>query len=71
MTALENSRDIIRRAVRHDFTILLVRLLTGIILSVIDRTDTNWDLQHYHLYTPCAALNGRIGRDYFVAGFQG
>ncbi|HQT63307.1 MAG: hypothetical protein B7Z75_00385 [Acidocella sp. 20-57-95] len=43
----------------------------AMVLSLIDRTDANWDLQNYHLYTPYAVLNGRLGRDYFVAGFQG
>jgi hypothetical protein len=41
------------------------------IRSALDRTDANWDLQNYHLYGPFAALHGRVGSDYFVAGFQG
>jgi hypothetical protein len=46
-------------------------LLVGVILSIISRTDVNWDLQNYHLYGPFSVLNGRIGADYFAAGFQG
>jgi len=46
-------------------------LLAGVILSIIDRTDVNWDLQNYHLYGPFAVLHGRLGADYFVAGVQG
>jgi len=46
-------------------------LLIGMTLSVIDRTDANWDLQNYHLYAPYAALHGRLGMDWFAAGFQG
>ncbi len=48
-----------------------VCLLIGMALSVIDRTDANWDLQNYHLYAPYAALHGRLGMDWFAAGFQG
>lgn len=46
-------------------------LAAGAILSIIDRTDVNWDLQNYHLYGPFAVLHGRLGIDYFVAGIQG
>lgn len=46
-------------------------LLTAAVLSIIDRTDVNWDLQNYHLYGPFAILHGRLSTDYFVAGVQG
>jgi hypothetical protein len=46
-------------------------LFAGVVLSIIDRTDVNWDLQNYHLYGPFAVLHGRLGDDYFVAGVQG
>ncbi len=42
----------------------------GALLSLSCRTDANWDLQNYHLYAPFAALNGRLGADYFAGGFQ-
>lgn len=45
-------------------------LVLGALLSLSYRTDANWDLQHYHLYAPFAALNGRLGADYFAGGFQ-
>lgn len=45
--------------------------MSGMLLSVISRTDANWDLQNYHLYAPYAALHGRLGMDWFAAGFQG
>ena len=50
---------------------LPICLLLGAALSLIDRTDVNWDLQNYHLYAPFAAVNGRLTLDYFAAGFQG
>jgi hypothetical protein len=40
-------------------------------MSVLRHTDSNWDLQNYHLYNAFSVLNGRLGLDYFVAGFQG
>lgn len=46
-------------------------LIVGMSFSVISRTDANWDLQNYHLYAPYAALHGRLGMDWFAAGFQG
>ena len=45
-------------------------LLAGGLLSLVDRTDANWDLQNYHLYAPFALLHGRLALDYFAAGFQ-
>ena len=39
-------------------------------LSLIDRTDANWDLQNYHLYDPWALLHARLGLDYYAAGYQ-
>jgi len=53
------------------WTHLPICLAFGAILSLIDRTDANWDLQNYHLYGPFALLNGRLGRDFFAAGYQG
>ena len=50
---------------------LALCLLLGGAASLASHTDANWDLQNYHLYAPFAALHGRLGRDYFVAGFQG
>lgn len=47
-----------------------VCLVAGALLSLIDRTDANWDLQNYHLYAPFALIEGRLGLDYFPAGFQ-
>lgn len=49
---------------------LCLCLLLGMVLSLIDRTDANWDLQNYHLYDPWALLHGRLGADYFVAAYQ-
>jgi hypothetical protein len=46
-------------------------LALGAVLSLIDRTDANWDLQNYHLYAPFALLHGRLGWDYFAAAYQG
>ncbi len=52
-------------------SLLAFCLAAGAILSIIDRTDANWDLQNYHLYGPFAVLHGRLPTDYFVAGIQG
>lgn len=49
---------------------LAVCLLLGGVLSLASRTDSNWDLQNYHLLDAFEVLHGRIGRDYFVGGFQ-
>ncbi len=59
------------RGVGAQLRLLAFCLLAGVILSIIDRTDVNWDLQNYHLYGPFAVLHGRLGNDYFVAGVQG
>ena len=45
-------------------------LSLGMMLSLIDRTDANWDLQNYHLYDPWALLHARLGLDYYAAGYQ-
>jgi hypothetical protein len=58
-------------AASNQLKLLAICLLAGMSLSVIDRTDVNWDLQNYHLYGPFAVLHGRVGTDYFVAGIQG
>ncbi len=50
---------------------LAVCLGVGALLSMAFGTDSNWDLQNYHLYAPFALLNGRLGLDYFAGGFQG
>ncbi len=60
-----------RLKVAAQLKILMFCLLSAMILSVIDRTDVNWDLQNYHLYGPFSALTGRLGQDFFPAGFQG
>jgi hypothetical protein len=59
------------RTASGQLRLLAFCLLIGAILSIIDRTDVNWDLQNYHLYGPFAVLHGRLGADYFVAGIQG
>jgi hypothetical protein len=51
--------------------LLFLCLAFGAALSLASRSDANWDLQNYHLYAPFAAWYGRIGLDYFTAGFQG
>jgi hypothetical protein len=56
---------------RHPWRLLFLCLLFGAALSLAFRSDANWDLQNYHLYAPFAVWNGRIGLDYFAAGFQG
>jgi hypothetical protein len=52
------------------WTHLPLCLVLGALLSLIDRTDVNWDLQNYHLYDPFALLHGRLGLDYYAAGYQ-
>jgi hypothetical protein len=54
-----------------NLTLFAFCLIVGAVLSIIDRTDVNWDLQNYHLYGPFAILHGRLGSDYFAAGIQG
>ena len=54
-----------------NLTLFAFCLIAGAILSIIDRTDVNWDLQNYHLYGPFAVLRGHLGTDYFAAGIQG
>ena len=71
MIAVKQSCSSRLGAASNHLKLLAICLLAGMILSVIDRTDVNWDLQNYHLYGPFAVLNGRLGTDYFVAGIQG
>jgi hypothetical protein len=54
-----------------NWTHLPLCLVLGAVLSLVDRTDANWDLQNYHLYGPFALLHGRLGRDFFAAAYQG
>ncbi|HQT96071.1 MAG TPA: hypothetical protein PK435_15680 [Thermoanaerobaculaceae bacterium] len=61
----------VRGVAPHWIAELVFCLVIGALLSLAYRTDANWDLQNYHLYAPFAALHGRLGLDYFAAGFQG
>jgi hypothetical protein len=51
--------------------LLFLCLVGGMLASAASRTDANWDIQNYHLYTAFTALSGRLGSDYLTAGFQG
>lgn len=45
-------------------------LVAGGLISIDCKQDGSWDLLNYHFYNPYALLNGRMGRDEWVAGMQ-
>lgn len=51
-------------------TAALVALFFTVIAVVALRQDANWDLRNYHLYTPLAWMEGRLGYDIAAAQMQ-
>lgn len=52
------------------YAVVIVPFLFGL-YAVYLGADSNWDLYNYHRYGPFALLNGKIGMDLGVGGFQG
>ncbi|ALN82490.1 glycosyltransferase 87 family protein [Lysobacter antibioticus] len=48
----------------------LVALFFTLLAALVQRQDANWDLRNYHLYTPLAWLDGRLGYDIAAAQMQ-
>jgi len=50
--------------------VLAASVALGGALSVALGIDSNYDLRKYHVHNPWAALNDRLGTDFFAAGTQ-
>ncbi len=51
-------------------TFVFLALIFGGLVSVRFKQDGSWDLLNYHFYNAYALLEGRMGRDLWVAGMQ-